>query len=347
MMLELDELDDSVAAAAASNETADCADFEAFCRCAFPPSNKTDDPSSPFYFESDHIALRDNNDYRRLLRTFVLLTSQRTAALHDLDTLLQLQHSALSDPVKFVSQLQTGSIKAQFPRHRNVAELPTIDWHQYTDDVDGVLASVGAGVHSTRHKHKRQLMTGSREPVITSGSKSRPATFNQPWSVEEQRLLEQLLRKYPPERFEARRFAKIASELPGRTTQQVTSRVQKYFIKLAKAGLPVPGRVPNLAAHGGRWYSGRYHGHHHRHSHFYYPASTFLASYAPPVYMSDDDDMTDDDTAEYHQLKALSAMRQSVMSAGQHEHMSHVDIDYTSQSTGVNSYLDPNYMPAI
>ena len=32
-----------------------------------------------------------------------------------------------------------------------------------------------------------------------------------------------------------------------RTTQQVASHVQKYFIKLANAGLPVPGRMPNLA----------------------------------------------------------------------------------------------------
>ena len=27
---------------------------------------------------------------------------------------------------------------------------------------------------------------------------------------------------------------------------QVASRVQKYFIKLAKSGLPIPGRLPNL-----------------------------------------------------------------------------------------------------
>lgn len=29
-------------------------------------------------------------------------------------------------------------------------------------------------------------------------------------------------------------------------TLQVASRVQKYFIKLTKAGIPVPGRTPNL-----------------------------------------------------------------------------------------------------
>ena len=33
---------------------------------------------------------------------------------------------------------------------------------------------------------------------------------------------------------------------------KVASRVQKYFIKLARAGLPVPGRMPNLPRPGNR-----------------------------------------------------------------------------------------------
>ena len=35
-------------------------------------------------------------------------------------------------------------------------------------------------------------------------------------------------------------------------SSKVASRVQKYFIKLAKAGLPVPGRVPNIPRLGTR-----------------------------------------------------------------------------------------------
>ena len=31
-----------------------------------------------------------------------------------------------------------------------------------------------------------------------------------------------------------------------RSMRKVASRVQKYFIKLAKAGLPVPGRLPKV-----------------------------------------------------------------------------------------------------
>ena len=48
------------------------------------------------------------------------------------------------------------------------------------------------------------------------------------------------------EEVEARRWEKVAKALGNRTAQQVASRVQKYFIKLTKAGLPVPGRIPNM-----------------------------------------------------------------------------------------------------
>ncbi|CAH1982057.1 unnamed protein product [Acanthoscelides obtectus] len=40
------------------------------------------------------------------------------------------------------------------------------------------------------------------------------------------------------------RFKKIADALGTRTVSQVSSRVQKYFLKLYKAGLPIPGRIP-------------------------------------------------------------------------------------------------------
>ena len=395
-------------------------DFDVFCQFAFPAMSDLNGDSSEsdsFYFESDHVALKDNDDYRRLLRVFVTLASQRTAALTELDTLLALQQTALRDPVEFVSRLRRGELHAEFPRARSPVQLPNIAWQCYTDNVEAVLASLGRAGHSTRQKQKRELMSGIRDSANTTGTASTAnrrvsATFNQPWSTQEQRLLEQLLNKYPPERFEARRFAKIAAELPGRTTQQVTSRVQKYFIKLAKAGLPVPGRTPSLTAHGGRWFSGRLHGHHQQHNHFYFPQSTFLTSFTPPVYMTDDDDddcddddnggadatqsssqqmmpaaadvddvAVDDipaclhDTDEYRELMTLTALRQSRLStdqrrpcighsvhSGQCGHsvdghavlssdvlraMSHIDVDYTSPSTGVSSYLDPNYMPAL
>lgn len=62
-----------------------------------------------------------------------------------------------------------------------------------------------------------------------------------------QKKLEELLQVYPEEEVMAKRFKKIAAAMGTRTPRQVASRVQKYFIKLAKAGLSVPGRIPNVA----------------------------------------------------------------------------------------------------
>lgn len=73
---------------------------------------------------------------------------------------------------------------------------------------------------------------------------TKTVTFNQLWTNDEQRRLEELLIEYPPETVEMRRFAKIARALGNRTTKQVASRLQKYFKKLHSAGMPVPGRLP-------------------------------------------------------------------------------------------------------
>lgn len=42
---------------------------------------------------------------------------------------------------------------------------------------------------------------------------SKPETFNQLWTIEEQRRLEELLIEYPPEEIEMRRWTKIANAL--------------------------------------------------------------------------------------------------------------------------------------
>ena len=46
-------------------------------------------------------------------------------------------------------------------------------------------------------------------------------TFNQLWTSEEQRRLEQLLLEFPPERVESRRFKKIADKLATKSLSQV------------------------------------------------------------------------------------------------------------------------------
>lgn len=130
--------------------------------------------------------------------------------------------------------------------------------------------------------------TSSRPQMIRGRlcDETKPETFNQLWTVEEQKKLEQLLLKYPPEEVESRRWQKIADELGNRTAKQVASRVQKYFIKLTKAGIPVPGRTPNLYLYSKKSSSRRQHP---LNKHLFKP-STFMTSHEPPVYMDEDDD---------------------------------------------------------
>ena len=101
----------------------------------------------------------------------------------------------------------------------------------------------GLGCKVERTVNGRQYLVRGR---LFDG-KTKPKTFNQPWTTDEQRRLEELLHEYPSEDIEMERWKKIASSLGNRTAIQVQSRVQKYFLKLHKAGLPIPGKLGNKA----------------------------------------------------------------------------------------------------
>ncbi|KAJ2856368.1 hypothetical protein GGI22_003839 [Coemansia erecta] len=94
-------------------------------------------------------------------------------------------------------------------------------------------------------KRNKQYKPGRRGPNRNDDAGPKPVNFNLPWSDEEQKRLEELLLVYPEEEVANDRWRKIGNALGTRTMRQVASRVQKYFIKLSKAGLPVPGRAPD------------------------------------------------------------------------------------------------------
>lgn len=58
-----------------------------------------------FYFESDHLPLRGNSDYRAVLRTIVILEAQRIEAAKHIDKIVQEQQKALRDPEDFLKKL--------------------------------------------------------------------------------------------------------------------------------------------------------------------------------------------------------------------------------------------------
>ncbi|KAK7504394.1 hypothetical protein BaRGS_00004260 [Batillaria attramentaria] len=248
----------------------------------------------PYCFESDHVALKGNPDYHALLRTICVLEAQRAKALEDLDLLHEAKEKILSDPVSYVDKLQRGAdLGVKLPAPQKIVQLPVIDWEKYTSSVDfasldeSLMRLKSSLVGNPTTDSKTGILDAAGEAIVRGRMRdpNKSSTFNQLWTAEEQKRLEELLVRYPPEEIESRRWQKIATALGNRTPQQVASRVQKYFIKLAKAGLPVPGRVPNLSAHLRRG------GHRHqRYNRMYYPSSTFMQAYEPPVYMNEDDD---------------------------------------------------------
>ncbi|KAM9322218.1 ZZ-type zinc finger-containing protein 3 isoform 1-T2 [Pholidichthys leucotaenia] len=285
-----------------------------------------------YYFESDHLALKHNKDYQRLLQTIGVLEAQRTQAILDLETLTRHQREALTDPISFVKQLQN-RVNLGLPCPQCVVQLPDISWEQYTSGLGDFEREYCEKKRKTRRlklifdkglpvrprspiepKKEGESSTmysslptsdapeNGRQTQIIRGRichPNKPDTFNQLWTVEEQKKLEQLLVKFPPEEVESRRWQKIADELGNRTAKQVASRVQKYFIKLTKAGIPVPGRTPNLCMYTKKTSSKRQH---HLNKHLYRP-STFLTSYVPPVFMDEDDERS----AYYNSVQDPSA----------------------------------------
>ncbi|VDI79311.1 Hypothetical predicted protein, partial [Mytilus galloprovincialis] len=159
-----------------------------------------DEEIDTYYFESDHVALKGNADYHAMLRTIALLEAQRIQAISDLDRLYKCRDDALEDPIGFVDKLQRGE-DLNLPKQQRIAELPMINWEKYTSTVD--FTSLGIPKHLTRLK--KQLVNGAeneQKPINANfqsfdGQSSlvrgrikeegKSATFNQLWSIEEQK----------------------------------------------------------------------------------------------------------------------------------------------------------------
>jgi hypothetical protein len=225
------------------------------------------DHEHPFCFESDHLALRNNSDYHKLLKALGALERQKSQAIQDLEKLYAMEEKALRNPTAFIERLKkdAGSLDKEVPRRQTLTQVPYVHWSAYGSAVQETIALAGGeqwlGIRKgTTSNHivinssvngasEKQSKPPSEGDLVRGRvySQKKSVSFNQLWTPEEQAKLEKLLVKYPSEQTEAKRWEKIAKEMENRTPKQIASRVQKYFIKLAKAGLPIPGRMPSSA----------------------------------------------------------------------------------------------------
>lgn len=188
---------------------------------------ETTDPNDCFYFESDHLALKVNEDYRKLLSVIVTLQAQRSQAIRDLDALLLAKKQALADPIGYVAKLQRGDLP-EYPGAQTIAQLPTIDWTKYN------VAQPDKNMRPQTRQAKTVVVQPSRDakrkddgdkPLVRGRpvDETKPATFNKLWSTDEQRRLEELLVEYPPEEVEMRRWTKIAKALGEELLEETVS----------------------------------------------------------------------------------------------------------------------------
>ncbi|XP_055843742.1 ZZ-type zinc finger-containing protein 3 [Episyrphus balteatus] len=235
-------------------------------------SEDYDDTSTDwaFNFESDHLALRGNREYSMILRTIALLSAQKIQIHKDIEEIIQHKNKYLHDPSGFVNDIFEDKFVS--PAYRCIAEIQDI------------------GSTKTENYNDNDMEAKLNTDIKVRGrifDQSKPETFNQLWTCDEQRRLEQLLIEYPVEPIEMRRFAKIAHALGNRTPQQVASRVQKFFKKLHSVGMPIPGRLPKNKK---SVFSAKS-------KHFYknlYRQSTFFPAHNVPVNMPDDEFTSED-----------------------------------------------------
>lgn len=212
---------------------------------------------SEYYFESDPLALRENQDYQLLINALVKLQAQRAKAVKDVERLLEAREEAMKDPLKFVTALENGE-NLNLPGPQEIIQIPHIDWEKYNVHslTQGMRPKTRKRIHKESQSPHQEVTQETKDAPVVDGKilvrgraydESKPQTFNQSWSDDEQRKLEELLIKYPDEPILYQRWSKISKELGTRTPLQVQSRVQKFFIALKMQGLPVPGRNPRKA----------------------------------------------------------------------------------------------------
>ncbi|XP_050498565.1 ZZ-type zinc finger-containing protein 3 [Diabrotica virgifera virgifera] len=242
-------------------------------------SNINTNEEDCFFFESEHLALRGNKDYCDVLKTLYILVAQRERLIKDYNQVVEVKRRALEDTQslfkKFVNKEDLGM---QLPGRLELAKLPVIKFENYDvklpkSEID-LIYSETTPAAPVEDEFKK----------VTDKSKSEG---NNAWTSEEQKKLEELLQKYPPEAIENRRFKKIAKELGTRSLAQVASRIQKYFLKLYQAGLPIPGRLPKSVDKIKKSFLHK----HQRHNYYLYKPSTFFPKFNPPVVMDEMEDI--------------------------------------------------------
>ncbi|GFT90956.1 ZZ-type zinc finger-containing protein 3 [Nephila pilipes] len=192
-----------------------------------------------FCFESDQLALKGNNDYKKLLEAIVILEAQRAQAVKDIERLVKIKEEALADPFEFLARMQRKE-KMNFPVPQKIHSVPVIDWSKYA--LSGNPAAFGRRQMNLQKQMAQEFSRNNARAKLNLLNTEN----NQSWSAEEQKKLKELLVEFPPEDVEVHRWEKIANILGTRTPFEVASRVHKYYSILSQDHKISLGKIPDL-----------------------------------------------------------------------------------------------------
>lgn len=204
-------------------------------------SNLNEFEATEFCFETDFYLLKNNKDYKNLMKSLATLEIQRCTTIRNIEKLAVLKDQLSKNSSIALEQILKFKDVDPF-KSVTVHKLPTIDWSVYkTNNENEKSKQMQICDINLRHKH----FSGLQDTQTNSATEiDKPETFKKPWTVEEQLRLEELLVEYPPERNESNRYRKISEALGTRTLRQVCSRVQKYNKKMKKVGSIKPSASP-------------------------------------------------------------------------------------------------------
>ncbi|CAB4486986.1 unnamed protein product [Rhizophagus irregularis] len=211
---------------------------------------------------TEETLLNGNEDYEMVLRAVNVLKFQLEQTKEDIKKIKDIKQRAISDPEMFIEKLRDGTHE-KIPERQYIFGVPQVDWSKYHTRPSQYKPPPRPGREVSKsstsddekspdpaefvHKKAQEALEIIKSDLKLSEGSPKTGNYNIPWTDEEQRRLVELLAIYPDEEIQSHRFKKISEALGTRTPKQVASRVQKYFIKLAKHGLPVPGRIPNVS----------------------------------------------------------------------------------------------------
>eukprot|EP01118_Nematostelium_gracile_P020214 TRINITY_DN9744_c0_g1_i2.p2 TRINITY_DN9744_c0_g1~~TRINITY_DN9744_c0_g1_i2.p2 ORF type:complete len:359 (-),score=109.97 TRINITY_DN9744_c0_g1_i2:44-1120(-) len=350
--------------------------------------------------------IRGTRDYQSLVEVIATLNNKRERSKNDIETLKKIKEDALQNPIEFVHNLVEKKLD-RFPTFQEIPIVPTINFDMYRKGSERVVIQTPIKKEESnetvlelkakkeqekkiRKKKKREApqilrLNGDTVQLVEENplegdiirgrrfTKEKSQTFNILWTDEEQQRLEELLNIYPDETVSSHRWKKIAAALGNRTPKQVASRTQKYFIKLAKEGKPIPGRTPNVEHYANKPPRKKKKKDGVEVVDVYRPnkkRELDRSYYNPPeVYMSDDEDditalklehMDDElkDTEDYKELMQLLQLKQQseqklnervvnkeIVESVDTSHTDPYYLEYNHQWVSKEpNYLDPSYM---